>query len=94
MKVTPTPIVIEAFTTVTKGLVQRLGDLETRGRLKIIQSKASLKSVRILRRVLETWGDLLSLKPLSEEPLAFASVKKISQKKKTISKNERKIKER
>ena len=32
-----------------------------RGRVKTIQTRALLRSARILRRVLETWGDLLSL---------------------------------
>ena len=38
-----------------------LEELEIRRRIKTIQLKAFLKSARILRRVLETWGDLLSL---------------------------------
>ena len=46
--------------TVTKELVQRLEDLEIRGRVEIIQTKAVLKSTRWLRSVLETWGDLLT----------------------------------
>ena len=40
--------------TVTKGLVQGLEDLEIRGRQETIQTTALLRSVRILRRVLET----------------------------------------
>ncbi len=55
-------IVIGALGTVTKGLVQRLEELEIRGRVETIQTTALLRSIRILRRVLETWGDLLSLK--------------------------------
>ena len=42
-------------------LVQRLEDLEKTGRVETIQTTALLRSTRILRRVLETWGDLLSL---------------------------------
>ena len=56
MKVTIIPIVIGAFGTVIKGLLKGLEDLEVRGRVETIQT------TRILRRVLETWGDLLSLK--------------------------------
>ena len=61
MKVTIIPIVIGAFGTVTKGLLKGLEDLEVCGRVETIQTTALLKTVRILRRVLETWGDLLSL---------------------------------
>ena len=64
MKVTIVPIVIGAFGTVTKGLLKGLEDLEVGGRMETIQTTALLKTARILRRVLETWGDLLSLKLL------------------------------
>ena len=43
---------------VTKGLVNGLVDLETRRRVETIQTKALLRSSKILRRVQETWGDL------------------------------------
>ena len=62
MKVTIVPVVIGAFGTVTKGLLKGLGDLEVGGRVETIQTTALLKTARILRRVLETWGDYLSLK--------------------------------
>ena len=62
MKVTIIPIIIDALRTVTKELVQWLEDLEITGRVETIQTTALLKSARILRRVLETWGDLLSFK--------------------------------
>ena len=62
MKVTALPIVIGVLGTVTKGLVQGLEDLEITGRVKTIQTTALLRSARILGRVLETWGDLQSLK--------------------------------
>ena len=61
MKVTIIPIVIGAFGTVTKGLLIGLEDLEVGGRMETTQTTALLKIARILRRVLETWGDLLSL---------------------------------
>ena len=62
MNVTFIPIVIGVFGTVTKRLIQELEDLEIRGRVETIQTTALLISVRILRRVPETRGDLLSLK--------------------------------
>ena len=61
MKVTIISIVISAFGTVTKGLLKGLEDLEVGDRVETIQTTALLKTARILRRVLETWGDLLSL---------------------------------
>ena len=72
MKVPIIPILIGAFGTVTKGLLKDLEDLEVGGRVETIQTTALLKTARILRRVLETWGDLLSL---SERPSAYADVK-------------------
>ena len=62
MKVTVEPIVSSAFGTITKGLLKVLEDLEVGGRIETIQTTALLWTARILRRVLETWGDLLSLK--------------------------------
>ena len=61
MKVTIIPIVIGAFGTLTKRLLKGLEDLDVGGRVETIQTTALLKTARILRRVLETWGDLLSL---------------------------------
>ena len=61
MKVIIIPIVIGAFGTVTKGLLKGLEDLEIGGRVETIQTTALLKTARILRRVLKTWWDLLSL---------------------------------
>ena len=58
MQVTIIPIVIVTFGTVIKGL----DDLEVGGRVETIQTTALLRTARILRRVLETWGDLLSLR--------------------------------
>ena len=60
--VTIVPIVIGALGTVTKGLLKCLEDLEIGGRVEIIQTTAMLRTARILKRVLDTWGDLLSLK--------------------------------
>ena len=62
MKVTIIPIVIGAFGTVTKELLKCQDNLEVGGRVETIQMTALLKTARILWRVLEIWGDLLSLK--------------------------------
>ena len=62
MKVTIVPIVTDALGTVAKGLFKGLEDLEVGGQLETIQTTALMRTARILRRVLETWGDLLSLK--------------------------------
>ena len=61
MKVMFIPIVIGIFGTVTKGLIKGLEDLEITGQDETIQTTALLGLVRILRRVLETQGNLLSL---------------------------------
>ena len=62
MKVTIVPIVIGAFGTITKGLLKGLEDLEVGGRVETTQTTTLLRTARILRRVRETLGDLLSLK--------------------------------
>ena len=62
MNVTIVQIVIGAFGTITKGLLKGLEDLEVGGRVETIQMTELLRTARILRRVLKTWGDLLSLK--------------------------------
>ena len=62
MKVTIVQIVIGALDTLTKGLLKSLDDLEVGGRVDYIHTTALLRTARILRWVLETWGYLLSLK--------------------------------
>ena len=62
MKVTIVPIVIGAFGIIIKGLLKGLEDLEVGGQVEIIQMTVSLNTARILKRVLETCGDLLSPK--------------------------------
>ena len=57
------PIIIGSFGTASKRLIKGLEDMEIRGRVDTIQTIVLLGSARILSRVLETWGDLLSLKP-------------------------------
>ena len=62
MKVLIVPIGIGAFGTITKGLLKGLKDLEVGGWVETIQMTELLRMARIRRNVLETWGDLLSLK--------------------------------
>ena len=62
MKVTIVPVVIDVLGTIPKGLLKGLEDLEVGGRVETLQTTALLRTARILRRVLETWGDLMSLK--------------------------------
>ena len=62
MKVTIVPIVIGTLGTITKGLLKGQEDMKAGGRVETIQTTVLLRTARILRRVLETWGDLLSLK--------------------------------
>ena len=62
MKVTIVPIVIGVLGTITKGLLKGLEDLKIGERVETIQTAALLRTARILRRVLETLGELLSLK--------------------------------
>ena len=61
MKVKIVPIVIGALGTITKGLLKGLKDLEDGGLVETIQTTTLVRTARILRRVLETWRDLLSL---------------------------------
>ena len=62
MKVTIILIMICAFRTVTKELVKGLEDMEFEGRVETIQTTALLRTAWLMRRFLETRGDLLSLK--------------------------------
>ena len=48
--------------TVTKGSLKGLEDLEVGGKVETIKTTALLRTARIVRRVLDTWGDLLSRK--------------------------------
>ena len=54
MKVKQTLIIIGVHGTVRNGLVNGLEKLEIEGRAETIQTTVML---RILRRILETWGD-------------------------------------
>ena len=63
MRVTVKSIVIGAFETLPQKLGKRTGSVGNPGRgIETTQTTALLGSARILGRVLETWGDLLSLK--------------------------------
>ena len=64
MKVIIIPIVIGVFGTVKKALLKGLDDLDVVERVETAQTPTLLRTARILRKVLETWGDLLSLKLL------------------------------
>ena len=50
------------FGTVTKVLLKGLNDLEIGGRVNTIQTTALLRTDKILRRIIETWEDMVSLK--------------------------------
>ena len=71
MKVTVIPFVTGSLGTVTKGLVPRLRDLKTTGQVETIQSTALQMSAIILRRVQDTWGDLLSVTPVEIHQLTL-----------------------
>ena len=62
-------IVVDMFGTVPKGLENEMEELEISQRIKATQTKKWLKSVRILRRVPYTLGDLLVLKLLKAHQL-------------------------
>ena len=62
VRVTMIQIVIGSLGTVPKSSERRLNELEIGWRIEIILTRSLLRSARILRRVLETWGDLLSLR--------------------------------
>ena len=55
------PIVTDTLVTIPKSLVKELDELEIGGRSETIKTTALFRSVRIMRRVLETLGDLMSL---------------------------------
>ena len=77
MKVTVIPVVVGVLGTIPKGLVKGLEDLEIRGQVETIQTTALLRLARILRRVLETWGNLLSLR-LQCETISYCWCEKLS----------------
>ena len=62
MKVMFIPIIIGTLSIFTKELIKGQVDLEIKWRVETVQTTALLRSARILREVLESWGYLLSLK--------------------------------
>ena len=62
MKMTVIPNVVGALGTILKGWVKGLEDLEIWEQVETIQTTALLRSARIVRKVLEIWRDLLSLR--------------------------------
>ena len=54
------PLMVGALGTAFKNLEKRIGELEIRDRIKTVQTTALQRSAKILRRVLEKKGDLLS----------------------------------
>ena len=58
LEVTVILIVICALSIVTKGMIKELGELEIITRVETIQTTL-LRLKRILRKVLETWGNML-----------------------------------
>ena len=59
MRVTVILVLVDALGTVPQGLVRGLDERWIRRKIETIQTTALVRSVKILRRVLETWGDLL-----------------------------------
>ena len=76
-KVTAVPFVIGPLGAVNKGLVQWLEESEIRGIMETIQTTALLRSAIIQRWVLETRGDLMSLR-LQWKPFSFRWCEKLS----------------
>ena len=72
MKVTIIPIVNGAFGIVTNELQKEMENLEVGGRVETIQTTALLRKARILRKIMETKGNLLSLK---KRPPAITDMK-------------------
>ena len=62
MKVTVIPILSGALETIPESLVKVLEGLKIKRQRETVQTTALLRSDRILRSVLKTLGDLLSLK--------------------------------
>ena len=60
--VTVVPIIVGALGMVSKSLEKGQEEREISGRIKTILTTAFLRSARILRRVLGTWGNLLSFR--------------------------------
>ena len=77
MKVTVIPIIINTLRTIPKDLVKGLEDLEIRRLMETIQTTAFQRLARILRRVIETWEDLLSPVKNHQPTLAGKTLKEV-----------------
>ena len=64
------------FGTVTKWLLKGMRDLVVGWRVETIQTTALLGTARILRRVLETWGDFSSLR-LQRKTISYRLCEKL-----------------
>ena len=62
MKMKGIPIIVGALGTIPKGLIKGLEDMEIKGQVEINYTTALFRSARVLRRILETCGDLHPLK--------------------------------
>ena len=62
MEVTVIPIVIGAFGKIPTSLIKGLDELEIGRPTETIYPSALLRSVRIFKRILDIWRDLLSLR--------------------------------
>ena len=75
MNVTVIPFIVGALGTVPKGFEKKVEELKIWGRIETIQTSGRLRPARILRRILEIWGDLLSLSVTRVCVLALVWVK-------------------
>ena len=66
MKVTLIPIVIDTLGTIPEGFIYVLEGLEIRRQVETIHTTALLRSVRIIKRVRETWGLDVTQTPVSK----------------------------
>ena len=62
LKVTIMPVIFGLLSRITKEIAKRLEELKIRARVETNHTTMSLRSARILWRILETSGDLLSLR--------------------------------
>ena len=84
MKVTVISVVIGIHGTVSERLVKGLENLEISGRVETMQIIILLRLARLLRRVLETWEDLLSLK-FQWKTISKHLCEKLSKEKKNVN---------
>ena len=64
---TKIPIVVRVLETGRKNLERELDELEIRGRFETIETAGLLRSAKILRRDVETWGDVMGKGKLHNE---------------------------